>query len=106
MFFRQITDIQKMKVEMAFPCLEIAVGQTLGQFLELLINIIQALKRLGCEPSDQMQKYIYLQAFYWVYENKYITETQSYIFNSLLGLADVVSACESFDSKNAKLHPS
>ena len=100
--FRQLTDIQKMKVRRAFPCLEIAVGQTLRQFLELLINMIQALKRLGCEPSDQMQKYIYLQAFYWVYENKYITETQSYIFNSLLGLADVVIACEAMLTKSNK----
>ena len=73
-----------MKVGRAFPCLEINIGQTLRQFLELLINIIQALKRLGCEPSDQMQKYIYLQAFYWVYENKFITETQIFIFNALL----------------------
>ena len=30
--FRQLTDIQKMKVGRAFPCLEIAVGQTLRQF--------------------------------------------------------------------------
>ena len=58
------------------------------------------MKRLGCEPSDQMQKFIYLQAFYWVYENKYITETQSYI--SLLGLADVVIACEAMLTKSNK----
>ena len=49
-----------------------------------------------------MQKYIYLQAFYWVYDNKYISETQSYIFNSLLGLADVVSACEALLTKSNK----
>jgi hypothetical protein len=100
--FRQLTDIQKMKVGRAFPCLEIAVGQTLRQLLELLINIIQALKRLGCKPSDQMQKYIYLQAFYLVYDNKYISETQSYIFNSLHGLADVVIACEALLTKSNK----
>ena len=41
-----------------------------------------------------MQKYIYLQAFYWVYENKFIAKTQNFLFNSLLGLADVVIACE------------
>ena len=92
--YRQLTDLQKIKVGRTFPCLEINIGQTLRQFLELLITIIQALKRLGCEPSDQMQKYIYLQAFYWVYENKFIAETQNFIFNSLLGLADVVIACE------------
>ena len=61
---RQLADMQKMKVGRAFPCLEISVGQTVRQFMELLINILQALKCLGCEPSDQMQKYIYLQAFY------------------------------------------
>ena len=49
-----------------------------------------------------MQKYLYLQAFYWVYDNKYITETQSYIFNSLLGLADVVIACEALLTKSNK----
>ena len=43
-----------------------------------------------------------MQAFYWVYENKYITETQSYIFNSLLGLADVASACEALLTKSNK----
>ena len=58
--FRQLTDIQKMKVGRAFSCVEIAVGQTLRRFLELLINIIQALKRLGCVPSDQVQKFIYI----------------------------------------------
>ena len=92
--YRQLTELHKMKVGRAFPCLEINLGQTLRQFLELLITIIQALKRLGCEPSDLMQKYIYLQAFYWVYENKFISETQNFIFNSLLRLADVVIACE------------
>ena len=45
---------------------------------------------------------IYLQAFYWVYDNKYIYDTQSYIFNSLLGLADVVSACEALLPKSNK----
>jgi hypothetical protein len=70
--------------------------------LELLINIIQALKRLECEQSDQMQNYIYLQAFYWVCEKKYISETQSYIFNSLLRLAGVVIACEAMLTKSHK----
>jgi hypothetical protein len=59
-----------------------------------MITIIQVWNRFGCEPSDQMQKYIYLQAFYWVYDNKFITKTQNFIFNSLLGLVDVVIACE------------
>jgi hypothetical protein len=63
---------------------------------------IQALKSLGCKPSDQMQKYIYLQAFYWVYENKFITETQNFIFNSLLGLAEVVIACEALLTNSNK----
>jgi hypothetical protein len=91
-----------MKVERAFPCLEINIGQFLRQFLELLINIIQASKQLGCEPSDQMQKYIYLQAFYWVYEDKFITETQNFIFKSLLEFADVVIACEALLTKSNK----
>ena len=78
--FRQLTDFQKLKVGRAFLCLEIGIGQTVWQFLELLINIILALKRLRCEPADQVQKYLYLQACYWVYENK----TQSMIFNSLM----------------------
>ena len=73
--FRQLTDFEKLKVGRAFPCLEIGIGQTVRQFLELLINIILALKRLGCEPADQVQKYLYLQACYWVYENKLLTET-------------------------------
>ena len=38
--YRQLTDLQKMKVGRAFPCLEINLGQTLRQFLELLITII------------------------------------------------------------------
>jgi hypothetical protein len=53
-----LTDLQKMKVRIAFSCLEINLGQTLRQYLQLLITIIQALKRLDSEPSDQMQKYI------------------------------------------------
>ena len=72
--YRQLTALQKMKVGRAFSCLEINLGQTLRQYLELHITIIQALKPLRCEPSDQMQKYIYLQAFYWVYENKFIAK--------------------------------
>ena len=38
--YRQLTDLQKMKVGRAFSCLEINLGQTLRNVLELLITII------------------------------------------------------------------
>ena len=67
-----------MSVGRAFPCLEINLG--FKTFLELLITIIQALKRLGCEPSDQMQKYIYLQAFLLgLREKNYCRNSELYI---------------------------
>ena len=78
--YRQLTDLQKMKVGRAFPCLEINIGQTLRHFLELLITIIQALKRLGCEPSDQMQKiYIFTSILLGIREQIYCRNPEFYI---------------------------
>ena len=94
----------KMSPGRAFPLLEVKPGQTLRQFLALLLNIISALTKLGCPPAPEMQKFIYLESAYLIY-GEFNPETEGWVYDRYIDLPLAASGFEEL-LKKERIDPS
>ena len=52
-------------------------------------GVVSALEEMGCPPTQQLQKHIYLHACYELYPEKLEKATQGWVFDSKLDLPGV-----------------
>ena len=52
-------------------------------------EVVSALEEMGCPPTQQLQKHIYLHACYELYPEKLEKATQGWVFDSKLDLPGV-----------------
>ena len=55
-FYRELDVFKKHEYARAFKMLQIKPGQTLRQFLDMVVKILTSLGRLGCKISVEEQK--------------------------------------------------
>ena len=69
--------------------MQIAVKQTARDFYTELGGVVSALEEMGCPPTQQLQKHIYLHAYYELYPGKLEKATQGWVFDSNMDLPGV-----------------
>jgi len=74
----------------AFKILQIKPGQTLRQFLDMVVKILTSLGRLGCKISVEEQKWVYFDSARLVYDGKLYETMKTLLKNSLVTLAQSV----------------
>ena len=61
-YYETLDDYTKMEAGRAFGLMQIAVKQTARDFYTELEEVVSALEEMGCPPTQQLQKHIYLHA--------------------------------------------
>ena len=85
-YYETLDDYTKMEAGRAFGLMQIAVKQTARDFYTELEGVVSALEEMGCPPTPQLQKHIYLHACYELYPEKLEKATQGWVFDSKLDL--------------------
>jgi hypothetical protein len=88
-FYETLNDYTKMQAERAYGLMQIAVKQTARVFYTELEGVVSALEEMGCPPTQQLQKHIYLHACYELYPEKLEKATQGWVLDSNLDLPGV-----------------
>ena len=63
-YYETLDDYTKMEAGRAFGLMQIAVKQKARDFYTELEGVVSALEEMGCPPTQQLQKHIYLHACY------------------------------------------
>ena len=69
-YYEILDDYAEMEAGRAFGWMRIAVKQTARDFYTELEGVVSALDEMGCPPTQQLQKHIYLHACYALYPEK------------------------------------
>ena len=88
-YYETLDDYTKMEAGRAFDLMQIAVKQTVREFYSELEGVVSALEEMGCPPTQQLQKHIYLHACYELYPEKIEKATQGWVFDSIMDLPGV-----------------
>jgi hypothetical protein len=80
-YYETLDDYTKMEAERAFRLMQITVKQTARDFSTELEGVVSALEEMGCPPTQQLQKHIYLHACYELYPKKLEKVTQGWVFD-------------------------
>ena len=89
-FYRELDVFKRHEYARAFKILQIKPGQTLRQFLDMVVKILTSLGRLGCKISVEEQKWVYFNSARLVYDGKLYETMKSLLKNSLVTLAQSV----------------
>ena len=89
-FYRELDVFKKHEYARAFKILQIKPGQTLRQFLDMVVKILTSLGRLGCKISVEEQKWVYFDSARLVYDGKLYETMKTLLKNSLVTLAQSV----------------
>ena len=94
-FYRELDVFKLHEYTRAFKILQIKSGQTLREFLDVLVKILTSLGRLGCKISNEEQKWVYFNSAKLVYEGKLYQTMKTLLKNPLITLARSVVIIES-----------
>ena len=85
-FYRELDVFKLHEYTRAFMILQVKPGQTLREFLDVLVEILTSLGRLGCKISNKEQKWVYFNSAKLVYEGKLYLTMKTLLKNPLITL--------------------
>ena len=94
-FYRELDVFKLHEYTRAFKILQIKPGQTLREFLDVLVKILTSLGRLGCRISNEEQKWVYFNSAKLIYEGKLYLTMKTLLKNNMITLARSVVVIES-----------